>query len=88
MAQIESIAQPKERLVAIVRESRWRERREAIVPHPDSGRSAGPAYTSVLTDFVATAWDVEAAASGAPSLARALRCLRAKIATASGARSA
>lgn len=79
---VESIARPKERLVAIVRESRWRERREAIVPHPDSGRSAGPAYTSVLTDFVATDWDVETAASVAPSLARALRCLRAKIATA------
>lgn len=79
---VEAIARPKERLVAIVRESRWRERREAIVPHPDSGRSAGPAYTSVLTDFVATDWDVEAAARVAPSLARAIRCLRAKIATA------
>ena len=77
---VEAIARPKERLVAIVRESRWRERREAIVPHPDSGRSAGPAYTSVLTDFVATDWDVETAARRAPSLARAIRCLRAKIA--------
>lgn len=79
---VEAIARPKERLVAIVRESRWRERREAIVPHPDSGRSAGPAYTSVLTDFVATDWNAEAAARVAPSLDRALRCLRAKISTA------
>lgn len=79
---VEAIARPKERLVAIVRESRWRERRDAIVPRPDSGRSAGPAYSDVLTEFVASDWDVEAAARAAPSLARALRCLRAKIATA------
>lgn len=79
---VEAIARPKERLVAIVRESSRRERREALVPHPDSGRVEGPAYTSALTEFVATDWDVEAAASAAPSLARAIRCLRAKIATA------
>lgn len=79
---VEAIARPKERLVDIVRESSRRERREALVPHPDSGRVAGPAYTSVLTEFVATDWDIEAAARAAPSLARAIRCLRAKIATA------
>ena len=79
---VESIAQPKEQLVDIVRESRFRERRNAIVPRPGSGRTEGPDYSDVLADFVATDWDVEAAASVAPSLARAIRCLRAKIATA------
>ena len=77
---VESIAQPKERLVAIMRESRHRERQTAIVPRPGSGRTAGPDYSDVLSEFVASAWDVEAAASAAPSLDRALRCLRAKIA--------
>ena len=79
---VESIAQPKEQLVAIVRESRYRERRDAIVPRPGSGRTEGPDYSDVLTEFVASDWDVEAAASVAPSLDRALRCLRAKIAAA------
>ena len=77
---VESIAQPKERLVAIMRESRHRERQTAIVPRPGSGRTEGPNYSDVLVEFVASAWDVDAAASVAPSLDRALRCLRAKIA--------
>lgn len=79
---VEAIEQPKERLVDIVRRSRRRARREVIVPHPDSGRVEGPAYTSALSAFVASDWDVEAAARAAPSLARAIRCLRAKIAAA------
>lgn len=79
---VEAIAQPKEQLVAVVRESPCRERREAIVPREGSRQSEGPAYTSELGEFVASDWNVEAAASAAPSLARAIRCLRAKIATA------
>lgn len=79
---VEAIAQPKEQLIAIVRKSRRREWRDAIVPRPGSDQREGPAYTSVLTEFVASDWDVEAAASVAPSLDRALRCLRAKIAVA------
>lgn len=79
---VEAIVRPKEQLVGIVRGSRYRERREALVPHPDSGRVEGPAYTSALTAFVASVWDVAAAASATPSLARAIRCLRAKIAAA------
>lgn len=78
----EAIARPKERLVDIVRQSRHRERREAIVPREGSRGTEGPAYTSALAEFVATDWNAEAAASVAPSLARAIRCLRAKIAAA------
>ena len=76
---VEAIEQPKEQLIGIVRGSRYRERRGALVPRPDSGGTEGPAYTSALSEFVASVWDVEAAASAAPSLARAIRCLRAKI---------
>lgn len=79
---VEAIAQPKERLVDIVRRSRRRERRDAIVPRPGSGRAEGPNYSDALGEFVAADWNVEAAASATPSLARAIRCLRAKIATA------
>ena len=81
-ADVEAIARPKERLVAIMRESRHRERQTAIVPRPGSGRTEGPDYSDVLSEFVVSAWDVDAAASAAPSLDRAIRCLRAKIATA------
>lgn len=79
---VEAIARPKEQLVDIVHESRYRERRDAIVPRPGSTQKEGPAYTSMLGKFVASDWDVEAAARAAPSLDRALRCLRAKIAAA------
>ncbi len=78
---VESIARPKEQLVDIVRRSYRRERRDAIVPRPGSRRTEARDYSDTLAEFVATDWDVEAAASAAPSLARAIRCLRAKIAT-------
>ena len=76
---VEAITRPKERLVDIVRRSRRRERRDAIVPRPGNRRTEARDYTPTLAEFVATDWDVEAAASTAPSLARAIRCLRAKI---------
>lgn len=79
---VEAIPNPKEQLVDIVRHSRRRERRDAIVPRPGSRRTEARDYTPTLSDFVASDWDVEAAARGAPSLDRALRCLRAKIAVA------
>ena len=78
---VEAIPRSKDRLVDIVRQSRYREIRDAIVPHPGSGRTEGPAYTSVLSEFVRESWDIEAAAANAPSLARAIRCLREKIAS-------
>jgi len=51
------------------------------VPSQDSKRSEGPAYSSTLSEFVAEQWDIEAAAAAAPSLARAIRCLKDKIAS-------
>ena len=76
---VEAIPKPKEQLIEIVRRSRRRERRDAIVPRPGSRRTEARDYTLTLTEFVASDWDVEAAARAAPSLDRALRCLRAKI---------
>ncbi len=80
-SDVEAVLHPKEKLVEIVRQSRRKNIREAIVPRQGSGRTEGPAYTSTLSEFVATRWDIEAAAEAAPSLARAIRCLRAKIAS-------
>ena len=80
-SDVEAVLHPKERLVAIVGQSRHKNIREAIVPRQGSGRTEGPAYTSTLSEFVATRWDIEAAASAAPSLARAIRCLKDKIAS-------
>lgn len=77
----EAIPYPKERLIDIVRQSPSRYLRRAIVPAPNSGRTEGELYTSTLSEFVANRWDIEAAARAAPSLERAIRCLKAKIAS-------
>ena len=78
-SDVEAVPEPKEKLVEIVRHSRYKNIREAIVPRQGSGRTEGPAYTSTLSQFVAERWDIEAAAAAAPSLARAIRCLKEKI---------
>ena len=80
-SDVETVLHPKEKLVDVVRQSRRRRLREAIVPSADSNRSEGPAYTSTLSEFVADRWNIEAAAAAAPSLARAIRCLKDKIAS-------
>ncbi len=80
-SDVETVAHPKEKLVEIVRQSRRSNIREAIVPRQGSGRTEGPAYSSTLSEFVAERWDIEAAAQAAPSLERAIRCLKAKIAS-------
>lgn len=78
---VESLDRPKGRLVDAVRQSRRRTLVDSIVPRKGSGRSEGPAYTSTLSEFVVERWDIEAAAAAAPSLARAIRCLREKTAS-------
>ncbi len=78
---VESLEHPKGRLVDAVRQSRRRTLVDSIVPRKGSGRTEGPAYTSTLSEFVANRWDIEAAARAAPSLERAIRCLKAKIAS-------
>ena len=80
-SDVEAVLHPKEKLVDVVRRSPRHRLREAIVPTADSGRSEGPAYTSTLSEFVSEQWDIEAAAAAAPSLDRAIRCLREKIAS-------
>ena len=78
---VESLEQPKGRLVDAVRQSRRRTLVDSIVPRQGSGRTEGPAYTSTLSEFVTDRWNIEAAAAAAPSLARAIRCLKDKVAS-------
>lgn len=72
----EAIADPKKATVAIAARSRNRAIRADMVPRPGSGRGVGPAYTSRLIEFAEGTWEPEHAARCAPSLERALVCLR------------
>jgi hypothetical protein len=65
----ESLADPKEALIACARRSRRREIREDLVPRPESGRRVGPAYAARLKEFVENSWNPARAAKVAASLA-------------------
>jgi len=76
----DSIADPKETLVALARRSRRKDIREDIVPRIGSGRRVGPAYGSRVIEFVrdtADGWRPDRAAGDSVSLARCLAALRA-----------
>ncbi len=71
----ESLESPKQFLVDLARRSKRRVIREDMVPREGSGRSAGPAYTSRMLQFVMDSWNPARAALHAPSLRRAVACL-------------
>jgi hypothetical protein len=74
----DTVGDPKAGLVQLARSGR-RSVREALVPTPLGGRSEGPGYTGVLTQFVRNAnsgWRPEVAEQHSPSLARCIRRLR------------
>jgi hypothetical protein len=86
-ARPESVADPKEQVVALARRSRSRDVREDMVPREGSGRAEGPAYSSRLIEFVSDVrggWRPTVAGRSADSLARCLRCLRRLVREASG----
>jgi hypothetical protein len=72
----ETLDNPKEVMVDLARRSRSRAVREDMVPRPGSGRAVGAAYASRMIEFAESHWTPEVAAMCAPSLARALACLR------------
>lgn len=61
---------PKDKIFSLVRSSRKRDLREAILPTPQS--RIGPAYNSVLPRFVRDSWDPVQAARHSPSLEKTL----------------
>ena len=74
---VDGLRDPKGTLIRLARRSRYRRRREAIVPRPGSTARIGPDYNGCLSEFVTQQWDAGEAARSSPSLDRALRRLRA-----------
>lgn len=66
----ESLDDPKEALVNLVRRSRRRAVREAIVPPIDTSARIGPGYVPTLAAFVRQQWRPEVAARRSRSLDR------------------
>ena len=66
----ESLDDPKQALLNLVRRSRNRRLALELVPGQGSSMSIGPLYNERLSTFVRESWDVEAAMELAPSLKR------------------
>ena len=73
----ESEPDPKQLLVNLARRSRRRDLVADIVPAVGTTSLLGPGYISRISEFAESHWDVDAAANVTPSLASALRALRA-----------
>jgi hypothetical protein len=71
----EQVSDPKKEIVTLASQSRKRDIRRDMVPAPDAGQGVGAAYSPRLIEFVENHWDIEQAASRAPSLQRAIDCL-------------
>lgn len=71
----ETLVRPKLDMVNLARRSRSSRVRRDMVPRPDSGSAQGPAYTSMLQEFVAGCdrpWRPDVAAEVAQSLRRCM----------------
>lgn len=72
----ESLADPKQELINLVRRSRNRRLAAELVPVQGSAVSMGPLYNERLGQFVREGWSVDAAMEHSPSLARTLNRLQ------------
>lgn len=72
--QLESLVDPKARLIELARQSRKHDIRQGVPPSSRSGVRVGPEYAAWLSDFARDQWDPRraVAAGGVPSLERAL----------------
>jgi hypothetical protein len=66
----ETLANPKQALINLVRQSRNRRLVAELVPEQGTSMSKGPMYNERLGQFVRERWDVAAAMQAAPSLQR------------------
>ncbi len=71
----EALEDPKRTIVDLARRSNSPGIRKDMVPRKGSGRSAGPAYTSRMGQFVQDFWEIPRAARRSQSLRRAITCL-------------
>ena len=76
----DTLATPKQSLVACCRRSRRSEIRTAMAPRMGSGRRVGPEYTHRISSFAAGPWNPERAAERSPSLRRTIAALRRLVA--------
>lgn len=72
----ETLADPKQALINLVRQSRNRRLVSQLVPEQGTSMSKGPLYNELLGQFVRDRWDVAAAMERAPSLQRAVDRLK------------
>lgn len=72
----ESLADPKQELINLVRRSRNKRLVAELVPTQGSAVSIGPLYNERLGQFVRERWDVDAAMALSPSLGRTFERLR------------
>lgn len=66
----ESLADPKQELINLVRRSRNKRLAAELVPAQGSSVSIGPLYNERMGQFVREHWDVDAAMASSPSLER------------------
>lgn len=66
--EVDNIINPKQLLIKLARKSRYRNKREAIVPAPGSTAKVGPNYNGCLISFVTKNWNVPVAMRFSPSL--------------------
>ncbi len=74
--QPEELSDPKRTLVNLARSSKKRAVREALVPPEGSSGVVGRLYVPMLSEFVESFWNIDAAVQKAPSLARCVSRLR------------
>ncbi|MDR5782626.1 hypothetical protein QCE63_24785 [Caballeronia sp. LZ065] len=83
-AQPETDADPKQRLLSLVKKSKRRELRDEMLPGKGATSPVGLGYNVHMTDFVRNHWSVGRAVARAPSLARAVPRVAALLRTAKG----
>ncbi len=73
---VDGLRDPKGALIRLATRSRYRHRREAIVPRRGSTARIGPDYNGCLSESVRQDWNAGEAARCSPSLERTLRTLQ------------
>ncbi len=74
----DDLLDPKRALIDLARRSRSPQLQRALVPQPNSGRTAGTDYTSTMIEFVndkSNGWRPEVAAGRSESLRRCMERL-------------
>ncbi|MBI5749338.1 MAG: DUF4276 family protein [Nitrospinae bacterium] len=74
-ADVESIKNPKQKLIELTKKSRNRRIRESIVPGSNSDAKQGPDYNGALITFVNEFWDIKTAMENSISLKKTVKAV-------------